>query len=94
MIITVVREDDDITARIRSGAAILNVASGINTPNIVKKIRDEFPAVPVIASGGPTDESIRVTIEAGANAITYTPPSAQRLFSEQMRSYREKAGME
>lgn len=94
VIITVVREDDDITARIRSGAAILNVASGINTPNIVKKIRDEFPAVPVIASGGPTDESIRVTIEAGANAITYTPPSARRLFSEQMRSYREKAGME
>ena len=46
-----------------------------NTPNIVRKIKEEFPDFPVIATGGPTEETIMRTIEAGANAITYTPPS-------------------
>ena len=48
----------------------------------------KFPKVPIIATGGPTDESIKETIEAGANAITYTPPSNGKLFSELMKKYR------
>ena len=60
-----------------------------------KAIRDEgselviFPEVPIIASGGGTEESIRRTIQAGANAITYTPPTAQELFKITMAKYRE-----
>ncbi|EQC78723.1 hypothetical protein HSIEG1_61 [Enterococcus sp. HSIEG1] len=45
--------------------------------------------MPIIATGGPTDESILETIEAGANAITYTPPSNGELFSKKMQHYRE-----
>ena len=89
VIITVTKEDTDIQARLDAGATIVNVACGIDTPRIVKKIRDNFPDIPIIASGGKTDETILKTIEAGANAITYTPPSTQDLFKEMMNKYRE-----
>ena len=46
--------------------------------------------MPIIATGGPTDESIRATIAAGANAITYTPPTSAELFAESMAKYRSR----
>ena len=88
IVITVVSADTDIEGRLRAGASILNVAGGEDTPEIVKKIRLEQPTIPIIASGGNTGESILKTIEAGANAITYTPPSTAELFSQTMRKYR------
>ena len=89
VIITVTKEDTNIRSRIEAGASILNVACSTDTPRIVKKIRDEFPDVPIIASGGKTGETISATIAAGANAITYTPPSPAILFKEMMEKYRE-----
>ena len=56
---------------------------------MVRLIREKNPQVPIIASGGKTGESIRQTIAAGANAITFTPPSTQELFKEMMERYRE-----
>ena len=88
VVITVVSEDTDIKARLDAGASILNVAAADRTPELVHKIRERFPEVPVIATGGPTGESIRKTVDAGANAITYTPPSAKELFSILMKKYR------
>lgn len=88
VVITVVSEETDIKARLDAGASILNVAAAERTPGLVMKIRDKFPDVPIIATGGPTAESIGKTVEAGANAITYTPPSAKALFSELMDKYR------
>ena len=49
-----------------------------------------MPEVPIIATGGPTEETIMSTIEAGANAITYTPPTNGELFAESMRKYRAR----
>ncbi len=89
-IITVVDENTDIAERLSSGAAILNVAGAAKTPDIVRRIRAEYPDVPIIASGGNTPENILATIEAGANAITYTPPSTQELFKLTMAKYREQ----
>lgn len=89
VIITVVNEETDIAARLASGAAILNVAGAAKTPDIVAKIRQKFPDVPIIASGGSTEETVKRTVEAGANAITYTPPSTQILFKSLMEKYRE-----
>lgn len=89
VIITVVNEETDIAARLASGAAILNVAGAAKTPDIVAKIRQKFPEVPIIASGGSTEETVKRTVEAGANAITYTPPSTQILFKSLMEKYRE-----
>lgn len=88
VIITVTHEGTDIASRLQHGAAILNIACGKETPNVVRKIRSEFPNVPLVASGGKTNESIYETIVAGANAITYTPPSTQELFKELMAKYR------
>lgn len=89
VIITVTRADTDISARLLAGASILNVAAALQTPEIVASIRKDFPDVPIIATGGKTAESIAVTIAAGANAITYTPPSTQELFKEMMGKYRD-----
>ncbi len=90
LVITIVDDRTDVEARLNAGATILNVAGGKSTPEIVSKIRSAFPTVPIIASGGDTGEQILKTIEAGANAITYTPPSTAELFSEMMCKYRSE----
>ena len=88
-VITVTSEKTDIAARLEAGAAILNVAAAERTPDVVRAIRKDFPGVPIIASGGKKPENILKTIEAGANAITYTPPTAQELFKRMMSRYRD-----
>ena len=88
IVITVVSEKEDIAARIKAGVSIFNVSEAAKTASIVSKIRNEFPEMPIIATGGPTPESILETINAGANAITYTPPSSGELFSQIMENYR------
>lgn len=87
-VVTVVRDDEDIKARIEAGASILNVSAASRTPEIIRKIRKDFKDIPVIATGGPTEDSIRKTIEAGANAITWTPPSNGDIFRDVMDAYR------
>lgn len=88
IVITVVSDKTDIEKRLEAGASILNVSGGANTEKIVRQIRRDFPDVPIIATGGPTDDSILRTIEAGANAITFTPPSNGDIFKEMMFRYR------
>lgn len=90
IVITVVSEKEDVEARIKAGVSILNVSGGANTTQIVRNIRMKFPEFPIIATGGPTPDSILRTIEAGANMITYTPPTTGELFSVIMDAYREK----
>ena len=88
IVVTVISEEDDIDARIGAGATILNVSGAKNTARIVRKIREKYPEFPIIATGGPTEESILETIEAGANAITYTPPSNTEIMKRLMDKYR------
>lgn len=90
IIITVVSEFEDIDARIEAGATILNVSGAKRTAEMVKSIRERYPSFPIIATGGPTEASIKATIEAGANAVTYTPPQASDIMSDIMVNYREK----
>ena len=52
-------------------------------------ISQKILGLPVIAPGGKTPESIRETIAAGANAIIWTPPSAQQLQTDMMQRYRK-----
>ncbi len=89
-VITVVNSGTNIQERIEAGASILNVAGGKDTPRLVREIREKHPGIPIIATGGNQPESILQTIEAGANAITYTPPTAQELFQQMMARYREE----
>lgn len=89
VVVTVVSEVDDIEARIAAGADIFNVSAAAKTPEIVAKIKAAHPDFPVIATGGQTGETIRKTIAAGANAITWTPPSSAEVFKDIMAAYRQ-----
>ena len=59
---------------------VLNGPTPLKTVEQVCKVVD----IPVIST-----VSIVETIEAGANAITYTPPSNGELFSKKMEHYRD-----
>ena len=91
IVVTIVRKGTDIGARLDAGTTILNVAGGAHTPEIVAEIRSSFPQTPIIASGGPTGRSIIATIEAGANAIVYSPPNSSELTRKVMDGYRALA---
>ena len=88
VVITVVSEHTDVGERLSAGADIINVSGGANTPAIVAKIRENFKTLPIIATGGGNEDSITKTIQAGANAVTYTPPSNGELFRIMMDKYR------
>ena len=89
IVVTVVNDQDDIRARVEAGTTIFNVSAAAKTPDVVAKIRSMYPDFPIIATGGPNDEAIMQTIEAGANAITWTPPSSGDVFKDVMKAYRE-----
>ena len=88
VIFTVVSERVDLRSRLDAGIDIVNVSGAARTPEIVADIRAQYPNLPIIATGGPSEESILRTIRAGANAITYTPPASGKLFARSMRDYR------
>jgi len=86
---TVTSRYTQIDEKLAAGIKIINISAGKKTAEIVRHFRELYPELPIIATGGPTDESILETIKAGANAITYTPPSNGELFSKKMNHYRE-----
>ena len=92
VVVTVARADEDFEGRMEAGASIFNVSAAARTPEVVRTIRERFPHVPIIATGGAHEDSIRRTIEAGANAITWTPPSCGEIFKDIMTAYREGRG--
>lgn len=93
LIATVVSLKDDIKGKVKAGADMINVSGGKNTTELVKMIRDVAgPEFPIMATGGPNDETILKTIESGANAISYTPPTSGEIFHDVMANYREEKG--
>lgn len=90
VVATIVSDQQDFASRIAAGADILNVSGAARTPEIVDTIRQRFPEIPIIATGGPTEADMLRTIHAGANAITYTPPTTGQLFSKMMGEYRDR----
>lgn len=89
IVVTVVNDTTDYQSRIDAGAAIFNVAAAQDTARIVAEIRQKFPDFPIIATGGPTPALIEKTVQAGANAITWTPPSSAEIFAGVMSAYRK-----
>lgn len=94
IVATVVGDNVDIGARLAAGANILNISASVKTPEIVRHIRETYKNVPIIATGGPTAETILRTIEAGADCISYTPPSTAEIFADIMKKYRNEADSE
>lgn len=89
VISTVTSKYTEIDAKLEAGVKVINISAGKDTAETVAFFRKKYPKLPIIATGGPTEESILKTIEAGANAITYTPPSNGELFSKKMDHYRD-----
>ena len=77
VVYTVVSEKVGLDSKLAAGIDFVNVSGADRTPAIVSEIRARYPELPIIATGGPTEESILATIEAGANAI-YIHASQQR----------------
>lgn len=91
VVLSIVSLDENLEERmLYTGAKIVNVSGGKNTAAIVKELRKISPDFPIIATGGPTVETIKEVIEAGANAVTYTPPSNGDIFKEMMGEYRQR----
>lgn len=90
VLVTIVSLNDDIKGRIAAGVDFLNVSGAEKTPDIVKKIRDMDSHIGIIATGGKTEESIGLTIQSGASAISYTPPTTGTLFKDIMKRYRRE----
>ncbi|MDU2353613.1 MAG: hydrolase [Anaerococcus sp.] len=91
VIATVTNSKDDYIGKIEAGAEILNISGGKYTADLVEEVRSEIgPKFPIIATGGKTGEQILETINAGANAISYTPPSSSEVFGEMMDKYRNQ----
>lgn len=91
VVLSIVSLDENLEERmLYSGAKIVNVSGGKNTVAIVKELRKISPDFPIIATGGPTVETIKEVIEAGANAVTYTPPSNGDIFKKMMEEYRQR----
>ena len=89
VVVTVASEHTDIGARIKAGADILNISAASKTAEVIRRVRESYPDIPIIATGGPSDETIAQTIQAGANAITWTPPSNGDVFKDIMEAYRK-----
>ena len=89
VVYTVISEKMDIEPYLAAGVDFVNVSGAARTPEIVAALRAKYPELPIIATGGPTDESILETIQAGTNAITWTPPSNGEIFRDIMAAYRD-----
>lgn len=91
VVLSIVSLDENLEERmLHSGATIVNVSGGKNTVTIVKELRKISSNFPIIATGGPCVETIQEVIKAGANAITYTPPSNGDIFKLMMEEYRQR----
>lgn len=89
VIYTVIDKTRPLQEYVDAGVNIFNVSGGKDTVELVKWVREQFPDFPIIASGGKTDESIQATIDAGANAITYTAYGLmEEYFHKKMETYR------
>ena len=89
ILLTVTSTKSDIDERVAAGVDIFNVSAAAETPAVVRYIRDKYPEFPIIATGGPSADTILQTISAGANGITYTPPSTADVFRDMMNKYRQ-----
>lgn len=90
LIATVASGKENLEAKIDSGVDIINVSGAQDTPDIIRFVKSHYPYMPVVATGGPNDETILETIKAGADAISFTPPSMAEIFRKQMEIFREQ----
>lgn len=90
LIYTIMFDAEPIQDLLDAGVDIFNISTGEITVDTVAKIRDRFPEMKIMASGGPHDSSIRETIKAGADAIVFNPPTATEILRTVFDEYRSQ----
>ena len=84
VVASITRFDEVTRQKVEAGARIINVAAGRNTAAVIRELREAYPPLPILATGGKTPEVTGATVEAGANAL-------QR---DMMVRYREREAVE
>ena len=92
VVATITRFDQETADKVSAGARIINVAAGRETAAVIRQLREAFPNLPIIATGGKDGEAATATVAAGANALIWAPPSIGQLQRDMMVRYREQAG--
>lgn len=90
IIYTVMFDAESIPELSSAGVDIFNVATGEHTAETVSYISSLVPEMPIMASGGPHDSTIRETIRSGANAIVFNPPTATEILRSFFDEYRDQ----
>lgn len=88
LIYTVMFEAEDIGALHQAGVDIFNVSTGEYTAETVANIRELLPNSVIMANGGPHDSTIKATVEMGAEAIVFNPPTATEMLRSIFDNYR------
>ncbi|SMO51658.1 hypothetical protein [Gracilimonas mengyeensis] len=88
LIYTVMYDGEEVEELADAGVDVFNIATGEYTAESVAKVKELVPNVPVMASGGPYDSTILETIEMGADAIVFNPPTATEILRSVFDEYR------
>ena len=91
IVVTATKFDAASQKRVEAGASIVNVAAGSKTAEVVRAMRTAYPSLPIIATSGPSEDTAKAAIEAGADALSWTPPSLQELERKTMEENRRLA---
>lgn len=94
VVASITRFDEVTRQKVEAGARIINVAAGRNTAAVIRELREAYPNLPILATGGKTPEVTSATVEAGANALIWAPPSITELQRDMMVRYREREAVE
>ena len=94
VVASITRFDEVTRQKVEAGARIINVAAGRNTAAVIRELRKAYPNLPILATGGKTPEVTSATVEAGANALIWAPPSITELQRDMMVRYREREATE
>ncbi len=79
----------DFEKRIAAGISAFHITGGSQTIEIISFLKQHYPDLPFICTGGKSLEHIEQVAKNEPNAIVLTPPSNANLFKEIMASYRK-----
>lgn len=74
--------------RIESGVSFFHITGGQNTTRIIEHIKENFPDIPFICTGGKLMSDLKEVIAKEVSGVVLTPPSNGDLFKKIMHNYR------
>lgn len=74
--------------RIESGVSFFNITGGKNTIHIIDYLKENFPGIPFVCTGGKTMSNLNEVLDKKVYGVVLTPPSNGDLFKKIMDKYR------